>query len=200
MNSNTIFSSIRRGYSELNDSEPSDIINYFQNLDDRSLTGHISNIKGILFENVVTEQLNQQGIETAIFESPNHPLTDIAIFDNGEVINEFQLKATDSVEYIRNTLEAHPDIPIITTSEVAGYFDNEFLVIDSGISNSYLTDSVSSILKEDSKTEISAEVTEETISDSLGETVTDCLGETLLPIPIPISPLGLIIKGLFLIF
>ena len=149
---------------------------------------------------MVTEQLNQQGIETAIFESPNHPLTDIAIFDNGEVINEFQLKATDSVEYIRNTLEAHPDIPIITTSEVAGYFDNEFLVIDSGISNSYLTDSVSSILKEDSKTEISAEVTEETISDSLGETVTDCLGETLLPIPIPISPLGLIIKGLFLIF
>lgn len=86
-----------------------------------SLAGLASLTKGALFEQMVAD--NTGGV---LFEHFNHPDTDITI--DGV---EYQLKATDSVEYIA-TVDG--DIPVIATSEVADAAD----VYDSGISNEEL--------------------------------------------------------------
>ena len=141
-----VFDSIRRGYTDLNSATNEEIFDYFQDIDADSMQGHISNIKGILFEHEYVESLEEMGIHASIFEETNHPLTDISIFDDsGEVINELQLKATESVGYINATLAENPDIAIVATSEVASEMSTE-MVIDSGIAEAVLEDSILDVL------------------------------------------------------
>jgi len=139
--SSTVFDAVRRGYNDLEHSSNDEIVNYFSDVEPDELTGHISNIKGIVFEQEYVEQLASQGVDAQIFEATNHPVVDIAIFEDGEVVNELQLKATDSVSYINATLDEHPDVAIVATSEVAIGMDSE-MVIDSGIENSVLEEAV----------------------------------------------------------
>lgn len=141
ISSSTVFDAVRRGYNDLEHSSNGEIVNYFSDIEPNELTGHISNIKGIVFEQEYVDQLAAQGIEAQVFEATNHPVVDIAIFEDGEVVNELQLKATDSVSYINATLEEHPDVAIVATSEVASGMDSE-MVIDSGIENSLLEEAV----------------------------------------------------------
>lgn len=139
--SNDVFDSVRRGYGELEASSQAEILGYFSDVNPDEIMGHVNNIKGILFEQEYAESLAVEGIEAQVFEATNHPVTDIALLENGVVIEEFQLKATNSVSYINTTLEQHPDVEIVVTSEVASVMDSE-VVIDSEISNSMLEDSV----------------------------------------------------------
>ena len=188
--SDDVFDAVRRGYTEYSDASASEIIDYFSSLNHNEFIGHLSNIKGIVFEQEVVDALNEQGLDAAVFEMTNHPATDIALFDEEDTIAEIQLKATDSVSYISSTLENHPDIPIISTSEVANHFEETSMVIDSGLSNEVLTQSVSSVLLDsehiDAATEIGNEIASDCVSDSLADTLTDSV------LPIPVSPLGAI--------
>lgn len=136
-----VFEAVRRGYSELQDSSNSEILEYFSLSSADELKGHVSNIKGILFEQEVQDKLNNNGIESNIFENINHPDTDLQILENGSVLEEVQLKATDSTSYINETLVENPDIPIVATTEVANTIETEE-VIDSGISNTLLEETV----------------------------------------------------------
>ena len=139
---NEVFDSIRRGYTDLNTASNEEIFDYFQDIDESSMQGHINNIKGILFEHEYVQSLEEMGTHASIFEATNHPVTDISIFDdNGDIINELQLKATDSIGYINETLIENPDITIVATSEVANSISSD-MVIDSGIENAILEDSV----------------------------------------------------------
>jgi len=139
---NEVFDSIRRGYTDLNTSSNEEIFDYFQTVDEESMQGHISNIKGILFEQEYVQNLEDMGVHTSIFEATNHPVTDISIFDDN---NELQLKATDSVSYINETLIENPDITMVATTEVANSINND-MVIDSGIENAVLENSVIEVL------------------------------------------------------
>lgn len=56
MTSEAVFEAIRRGYKDLAYESPSEIQEYFSNLDSVSEVGHINNIKGILFESEVVTQ------------------------------------------------------------------------------------------------------------------------------------------------
>jgi hypothetical protein len=151
INSSEVFDSIRRGYTDLQDGTSEDIINYFENIDQSSLDGHINNIKGILFEQEYIDKLEEEGIKAEVFEETNHPITDIKIYDEDEnIIEELQLKATDSDSYIKDTLEEHPDIPIVATTEVAQSMESD-MVIDSGISNAILEESIIETLSPVSK-------------------------------------------------
>lgn len=143
-----VFDAVMRGYSELEVASNREIIDHFTQIDDSSLAGHLSNIKGIYFEQVYVDRLTQQGIHATIFETTNHPVVDIIVNANDGVVTEFQLKATDSISYINDTLEANPDISIIATTEVASAFNND-MVIDSGISNEALESEVAGTLLED---------------------------------------------------
>ena len=145
INSDSVFEAVRRGYNELSEASSCEIENYFAEVNPEAMVGHISNIKGILFEQQYVEGLEAAGVHAEVFEATNHPAVDIAVFENGEVVSELQLKATENVAYINTTLEEYPDIPIVVTTEVASHFENE-LIIDSGIEEALLESVVTETL------------------------------------------------------
>jgi hypothetical protein len=145
INSAEVFDAVRRGYVEFESASNEEIVSYFDGIDDESVGGHANNIKGILFEQEYADNLLAQGIDAELFSETNHPITDLAIWDDGELVNELQLKATDSISYIQATISDNPDITIVATSEVASNFDSE-TVIDAGIENVALEDAVSETL------------------------------------------------------
>lgn len=138
---NEVFDAVRRGYTELEDSSDSEILTYFSLSSPDELKGHVSNIKGILFEQEVQDKLSEGGIDSALFENTNHPDTDLQILENDVIIEELQLKATESSSYINDALTENPDISIIATTEVATIIGKEE-VIDSGISNVVLEETI----------------------------------------------------------
>ncbi|EGR2699408.1 TPA: hypothetical protein NJ211_004659 [Vibrio parahaemolyticus] len=179
----SVFDAVRRGYNELELASNDDILDYFSDVDPDAMSGHISNIKGIVFEQEVVTALNDQGMDTLLFEATNHPVSDIALMSDGDIAAEVQLKATDSVSYINETLAENSDIPIIVTSEVADSLDST-LVIDSGIDNVVLDDTVSEVLTG----EVFNNVGESVASDVVSEGLADLVGDVALPI----SPIGII--------
>lgn len=185
LNEDTVFDAVRRGYTGLQEASPQEICEYFSTLDGATFSGHVNNIKGIVFEQEVVNALNNDGISACMFPEINHPDTDIFVLDESEAITEFQLKATDSIQYISSTLEDNPDIPIIATSEVAAHFSND-AVLDSGLSNEDLTDLVTDTLATGT-----ADVTSDYIADSVGDSLADAVSEVISPFPIFPSPLWL---------
>lgn len=66
---NEVFDSIRRGYTDLNTSSNEEIFDYFQTVEEESMQGHVSNIKGILFEHEYVQSLEEMGTHASIFVS-----------------------------------------------------------------------------------------------------------------------------------
>ena len=184
LNEEAVFDAVRRGYDEFRDASPQEICEYFSSLDHDEFVGHVSNIKGIVFEQEVTNALNEAGINAMMFDETNHPDSDIFVLEDSEAIAEFQLKATDSVQYISSTLEDCPDVSIIATSEVASEFSDEG-VLDSGLSNEDVTNLVTDVLCTGS-----ADVASDYVSDSVGDWVIDAVSDMVSPIPFFPSPLG----------
>jgi len=121
------------------------------NFSDDELTGIVNSAKGKYFEYLVTEKLNSgetvgnlylpDGYQAIMAESLTQPGWDIKIIDdNGNTADYLQLKATNSLAYINETLERYPDIEILSTHEVATRADG--IVFDSGISEEDLRESV----------------------------------------------------------
>ena len=111
-------------------------------LDGDALQGAVNTAKGKYFEYLVVDSLNQghqvgplllaPGQQALLAESMTQPGWDLRIVDEHDVVVEYlQLKATDSVAYIRSVLERYPDIQILATDEVA----DSGLVLDSGITD-----------------------------------------------------------------
>lgn len=180
---NSVFDAVRRGYNELELASNDDILDYFADVNPDAMSGHISNIKGIVFEQEVVTALNEQGMDAMLFEATNHPVSDIALMSDGDIAAEVQLKATDSVAYINETLAENPDIPIIVTSEVANGFDSA-MVIDSGIDNVALDEAVSGVLTGEIANHVGESVASDVASEGLAELVAD--------VALPISPIGII--------
>lgn len=110
------------------------------------LRGAVATAKGKYFELLVLEQINSgasvgdisltRGQTAELANKLNQPGWDIAITDEqGYLADVVQLKATDSINYIKDALERYPDIKIIATSEATRTLDDQNLVIDSGISD-----------------------------------------------------------------
>ena len=139
-------------------SQTDNLRDIIEDADDTELAGLISGIKGKLFEMRYVDFLNDghlpDGYEAVLAESATNPGWDIAILDNnGITVNELQMKATDSVDYIKTALERYPDIDIVTTEEVYNsVVMHEFAdqVINSCISNEELTSVVTETLESDS--------------------------------------------------
>lgn len=114
-------------------------------LDGEGLQGAVNTAKGKYFEYLVVDRLNQgqqvgplvlePGQQAVLAESMTQPGWDLRIVDeHGAAVEYLQLKATDSVAYIRTALERYPDIQILATGEVA----DSGLVLDSGITDQEL--------------------------------------------------------------
>ncbi|EIX4872569.1 TPA: hypothetical protein I7725_05465 [Vibrio vulnificus] len=180
---NSVFDAVRRGYNELEIASNDEILDYFADVNPDAMLGHISNIKGIVFEQEVVAALNEQGMDAMLFEATNHPVSDIALMSDGDIAAEVQLKASDSVAYINETLAENPDIPIIVTSEVADGLEST-MVIDSGIDNVALNDVVSEVLTGEIANHVGESVVSDVASEGLAELVAD--------VALPISPIGII--------
>jgi len=150
-----VFEAVRRGYGALTAVSDDDIVDYFASVDLDSKLGHMSNIKGILFEQEYVEALAVQGIETAMFEATNHPLTDIMVFSGLNGVVEIQLKATDSVSYVTAAMAEDPEIVFAVTSEIAAEIGLG-IVIDAGIENAALELAVGDTLFNDTLNPFSA--------------------------------------------
>lgn len=127
------------------DTNPSLVQSNWFALDGDALQGTVNTAKGKYFEYLVADRLNQgeqvgplllePGQQAVLAESMTQPGWDLRIEDeHGAVVEYLQLKATDSVGYIRMALERYPDIQILATGEVAG----SGLVLDSGITDQEL--------------------------------------------------------------
>jgi hypothetical protein len=130
---------------------------HFSSLTDRSpaeVEGFLSAWKGKYFEVLVRDDLNagewvgdihlDLGQTATLAESATQPGWDLQILDaNGSVTRELQLKATQSLGYVKEALERYPDIDVLTTAEVleAGGEGMQG-IFASGFSDSALEDTV----------------------------------------------------------
>lgn len=122
------------------------------------IIGYLQGWKGKYFEVLVRDQLNDgnwigdihlgPGETASLAAHANQSGWDLLITDHhGTVIDELQLKATNSIGYLKQALVHYPFIHIVTTDEVfdaSGHLTNQFAdyLTPSGISNADLTDQI----------------------------------------------------------
>jgi hypothetical protein len=91
--------------------------------DTEAINGIVSAVKGKLFELEYLDWLNNghlpSGAVAELANSPTQPGWDIIIKDaHGHPIEYLQLKATESIGYIKEAFATHPDIDVVATHEV----------------------------------------------------------------------------------
>ena len=113
------------------------------------IQGFLSGVKGKLFEIQYLEHLNnsiESGYTASLANSANQKGWDIKIEGpDDEIVNLLQLKATDSINYVKSALNSYPNIDVVTLSDLK----NELLLADLGASFS-----ASSISKSDLDSQI----------------------------------------------
>lgn len=115
---------------------------------DAALLGIINGIKGKAFELDYLDYLNHghlpAGAVAELADSPTQEGWDIVIHNaGGHIVDQLQLKATDSLSYIEEALARHPEIDVVATHEVFQHIDDPEVMshlIDSGFSNQQLDD------------------------------------------------------------
>ena len=99
-----------------------DIAKFAQSYSSDQLEGLQKPIKGKFFEILEDAHENNDGdqYQSEIFEKPNHPMVDLKITDSlsGKSYG-VQLKASENINYIEETLRKYPDTPIIVPKGVA---------------------------------------------------------------------------------
>lgn len=124
---------MQRAHPQAGDSTE-DLSNWLSAMDGDQIQGVVNNTKGVLHEMEFVRLENEDGdaIHAALFESTNHPGTDVQFvdMDTGESWSA-QLKATDDASYVQDWIDAHPDGEILVTSELADRMD----LPHSGLSN-----------------------------------------------------------------
>ena len=110
------------------------------------LQGWVNGVKGKYFEVLVRDRLNagerlgelelQPGQIAHLAESSTQPGWDLRIEnEDGSVDELLQLKATDSMSYVKGALDEHPDIRIAVPSEIDDASDE---IVGTGISDEQL--------------------------------------------------------------
>ena len=140
--------------------ESQTLIETINEMNNEQIQGIVAGIKGKLFEIQYAEYLNDghlpTGFSAKLAETATNPGWDLSIVDDHGVISqELQLKATDSLEYIREAFERYPHIDVVTTDEVYSHIAMQGFsehVINSGINDQDLTDIVNSSLADSTLT------------------------------------------------
>ena len=118
-----VLDALRRSTKGLHDATEAELGSYMQELSPEQLRGVASNVKGIYHEMLHVETYNKEHTDTyaALHADTNHQGSDVQVFskETGELLNEYQLKATDSADYVREHLDRYPEIGIMVTEEVA---------------------------------------------------------------------------------
>jgi len=136
--------SIRDRWSELENKSIEEISTFmYSEYTEQQIPSVITTIKGKFFENIIETQENSDGDTwiANLHKDESYPGSDIIITntETGEII-ELSLKATFSSDYIENSLLKYPEIPILTTTEVASEFKDLDMIIASDFQNSEITE------------------------------------------------------------
>lgn len=112
-------------------------------LDSDALRGLVAGVKGKLFEAQYVDHLNNgvlpDGYVAELAESATQPGWDVVISGPDiAVVEQIQLKATDSVHLVTEALQRYPDIDVVTTAEV--YDQLMAIGMTEGIVNSGVSD------------------------------------------------------------
>jgi hypothetical protein len=118
-----------------------------------AVQGMLAPWKGKYFEVIVRDRLNmgeqigdiqlEVGQKAALASSATQPGWDLQIFNSdGSVAQDIQLKATNSLAYVKYALERYPNIDVVTTQEALDGFSGIESVINSGISDTELEETV----------------------------------------------------------
>jgi hypothetical protein len=127
-----------------------------EGLQPEQLSGFVNGWKGKYFEVLVRDELNSghwmgdihlaAGQHAALAESITQPGWDLQILNaDGSVADKIQLKATESLAYIRESLERYPDFHILATNEVAGSV-HDLHIHNSGIAETHLAHDITAPL------------------------------------------------------
>lgn len=104
------------------DASVEDISKFVQSYKSDQLDGLQKPVKGKLFEILENSHENSDSdqYQSEIFETSNHPMVDLKITDSlsGKSYG-IQLKASESISYIEETLRKYPDTPIVVPKGVA---------------------------------------------------------------------------------
>lgn len=138
-----VVEAIKRSNTSLHDASLTELGDYLSRMNASQLKGLANNVKGIYHELKYVDSVNHFDSTThaQVYESTNHAGADIVFRDinNGEIVKEVQLKATDSTSYVSQHISRYPDIDVMATSEVAEKMSG---VESTGFSNAELTDAV----------------------------------------------------------
>lgn len=117
-----VVDALRRSNNDLADMPLSDMGDYIRGMDENSMRGLASNVKGIYHELkfVQKENLDGDDITARVFGATNHPGADVILSKDGNDFAELQLKATDNSALLERHFERYSDIPVAATEEVAG--------------------------------------------------------------------------------
>lgn len=167
-----VIDSIQRANPSLANLTEPEIGVYLSNLTSEQMSGVVNNTKGVYHEMLFVDAHNVAGLNTkaALHEELNNPGADITFTEDGEVIGEIQLKATDSSSYVNEHIEKHPEIEVLATEEVA----NSMVEVGStGISNTEITNDVVNSFDElksiaDTTDVVSETVTATIVDESIG--------------------------------
>lgn len=138
-----IIEALRRSNNSLKNENLTNLGDYLSNMNAEQLKGLENNIKGIYHELKYVEYFNSEdnGYYAEVYEDTNHAGADVVLKDSvsHNIVNEIQLKATDSSSYVEEHIKRYQDINILTTSEIADGMDG---IESSGISNETITKAV----------------------------------------------------------
>ena len=134
-----------------------------------ALEGFVSGVKGKYFEVLVRDELNtgetlgelqlEPGQIARLAESPTQRGWDLEILDRqGETVEQIQLKATESMSYVRDALEKYPEFRVAAPEELDS---TSHEILGTGISDFEL---------EEATEEHIAELSESAITDALQTT------------------------------
>ncbi len=145
----SIFSSDQIDYSKINPqmeeafhlAYPNHEIGSLSSYNTEQLQGFINSWKGKYFEVTVRDQLNQgdwvgdlhleNGHQAILAGDPTQIGWDLQIIDaDGIIVQELQLKATESLSYVKEALEKYPNIEILTTEEISDELSKKVLTSD----------------------------------------------------------------------
>lgn len=140
----------------IRDTNPNFDINQTYSL--QELKGITNSSKGKFFEYLVQEKLNSgervgnivlpNGYKAEVASNMNQTGWDLKIVDqSGNIEDYLQLKATNSIGYVKEALEKYPETKILATSEIADQAFEQGIVIDSDVSNSWLESSMEQAIK-----------------------------------------------------
>lgn len=156
-----VLDALRRSKGSLQDVSEADLADYLDSLSPEQMRGVANNVKGIYHEMRWVEKYNSSHSDSyaVMHESTTHQASDVQIFskDTGELLEEYQLKSTDSGSYVREHLEKYSEIDVLATSETSNAVDG---AESSGFSNAENTANVDGVFDELADNTLADRVTE----------------------------------------